>query len=130
MIIIEAIYVGLLVLSIGIIIIRFIKGLLGYFIIGFLKHLLGYYLGIQDYYCNYGDRCMKINEINRGQLKAKGDNIIKESLLEGIIFVILGLVIGLVINDEYLLLFLIGFKIHIISEMTGIHLYFCNYNCK
>jgi len=43
-IIIESIYVGLFVLSIGIIVIKFVNGIIGYYIIGFLKHLLGYYL--------------------------------------------------------------------------------------
>ena len=128
-IIIESIYVGLFVLSIGIIVIKFVNGIIGYYIIGFLKHFLGYYLGIQDYYCNYGNKCVEVNK-DRGKLKASNKKLLIESLLEGIVFMIMGIIIEIVVKNEYIILFLIGFIIHMISEWIGIHLYFCDYNCK
>ena len=77
--IIEALFVGFYTSLFGII--PIIGNIYIYlFIIGFLKHLLGYYIGLHNYYCN-NDK----NNIN--------GYIIKDSILEGICFIIIGNII-------------------------------------
>lgn len=91
------------------------------FTVGFIKHLISYLIGIQDYYC-------KIYKGNGYQ--SKPSNIIIECLLEGLFFIYIGLLLSKIIENIYLLFFLLGFSIHIISEVYGIHSLFLIYNCK
>jgi len=91
------------------------------FMVGFMKHLISYLMGIQDYYCKtYIDN----------NYQSKPLNIIFECLLEGLFFIYIGLLLSKLIDNRYLLLFLLGFFIHIISEFYGIHKLFLIYNCK
>jgi len=91
------------------------------FTVGFIKHLISYLIGIQDYYC-------KIYKGNSYQ--SKPSNIIIECLLEGLFFIYIGLLLSKIIENRYFLFFLLGFSIHIISEVYGIHSLFLIYNCK
>lgn len=91
------------------------------FTVGFIKHLISYFIGIQDYYCR----------IYKGDsYQSKPANIIIECLLEGLLFIYIGLLLSKIIENRYLLFFLLGFSIHIISEFYGIHSIFLMYNCK
>lgn len=91
------------------------------FIVGFIKHLISYLIGIQDYYC----------KIYKGDsYQSKPSNIIIECLFEGLFFIYIGLLLSKIIENRYLLFFLLGFSIHIISEFYGIHSLFLIYNCK
>ena len=78
------------------------------FITGFLKHLLGYILNIHTYYCNNGYACKKIltnNNNNNNNNNSVIKNVYKyisknniftllfESILEGIVFSLLGNII-------------------------------------
>ncbi len=87
------------------------------FIMGFFKHLFGYLLGLQNYYCS----CNIINKY-----------IILESLLEGLIFLLLSfiIIINVDFDNKFILIFLLVFITHIIAEMSGIHTYYCNSYCK
>jgi len=87
------------------------------FILGFFKHLLGYFLYIHSIYC-------KCNVIN--------NYILIESLLEGILFSFLAFIIlsNIYIDNKFILIFLLGFIIHIIAEIIGLHTFYCNKFCK
>ena len=87
------------------------------FIIGFFKHYLGYYLGLHDYYCN--------NNKNN-----KNNYIINDSILEGFYFIIIGNIIFKLFNyNKIISLFIIGFLMHIISDLINLHKFFKYYRC-
>jgi len=93
-----------------------------FFIIGFLKHLIGYYLQLHDYYC--------YNKKNKKAIINK--YIIKDSIYEGICFILIGNIIKKLFDLENMriVLFLVGFSFHIIAEFIGLHNYFLNNRCE
>jgi len=124
------------------------------FTTGFLKHLLGNILQIHDYYCNNGSACsfLQLRENQtESPIKYISQNttamLILECIIEGIIFVILYNMILYIFNQQLAkqgqqsthgtkqrnnmtIVFLIGFIMHVLSEKTGIHTYFCKTRCK
>ncbi len=125
------------------------------FTTGFLKHLLGNILQIHDYYCNHGSACsfLQLRENQtESPIKYISQNttamLIIECIIEGIIFVILYNMILYIFNQQLAkqsqqsankqsqtrnnmtIVFLIGFILHVLSEKTGIHTYFCKTRCK
>ena len=124
------------------------------FTTGFLKHLLGNIMQIHDYYCNNGSACLllQLRETqNTPPIKYISQNttamLILECIIEGIIFVILYNMILYIFNQQLAkqgqqfthgtkqrnnmtIVFLIGFIMHVLSEKTGIHTYFCKTKCK
>jgi hypothetical protein len=101
-----------------------------FFVLGFLKHFLGYYLNLQTEYCNQGVQCKK-NRLNFNlNLKAIQPSLLENSG-EGLAFVLMGLLFTNLfkIKNLFLIAFLIGFSLHIFSDLTGIHTYFCKYYC-
>ena len=105
-----------------------------FFILGFFKHFLGYFLNLQTIYCNEGQQCKKIhlhqNLILNSNVKAIQPSLL-ENTGEGIVFVIFGLILTQLFKIKNTLLnaFLIGFFLHIISDIVGLHTYFCKYFC-
>ena len=100
-------------------------------VVGFLKHLLGYYLYIHQYYCNYGDTCKKQHNSKKNYV-ATNYHIILDSLLESIMFLVLGSLLALILTNPkqiYIIFFFIGVLLHIIAEKVGIHALFCKTNC-
>jgi hypothetical protein len=91
------------------------------FVVGFLKHFLGYYLKIQDYYCA---TCVKGSKSHTTKQILFG-----ESILEGGVFIILGLLLKVFIENRTVLMFLLGFLLHMIAEFVGVHKYFCKNRC-
>jgi hypothetical protein len=91
------------------------------FVVGFLKHFLGYYLKIQDFYCA---TCVKGSKSYTTKQILLG-----ESILEGVVFIILGFLLGVFIKNRGVLMFLLGFLLHIFAEFTGVHKYFCKNRC-
>jgi len=91
------------------------------FVVGFLKHFLGYYLKIQDFYCA---TCVKGSKSYTTKQILLG-----ESILEGVVFIILGFLLGVFIENRGVLMFLLGFLLHMIAEFTGVHKYFCKNRC-
>ena len=91
------------------------------FIIGFLKHLIGYYSQLHNFYCSMVNKKSIINNY-----------IIKDSIYEGICFIIIGIIIIKLfnLNNMKIALFLIGFIFHIIAEFIGLHKYFLKYRCE
>jgi hypothetical protein len=94
------------------------------FIVGFMKHFFGYFLKIHDYYCQYGCGSNKKRSAKRNVIILAG-----ESILEGIVFIILGCLLSFFIKSKILLYFILGSVLHIISEKIGLHAYFCNERC-
>ncbi len=91
------------------------------FVVGFLKHFFGYYLKIQDYYCATCVKGSKSHVTTR--------NLIIESILEGGVFIILGLLLKVFIESRWILMFLLGFLLHMVAEFVGVHKYFCKNRC-
>lgn len=91
------------------------------FLIGFIKHFCSYYFGLQTYYCK--------KKLNLTYI-AISNNIIIESILEGLIFIYFGLLFTKIITNKYILIFILGFIIHIFAELYGIHNLFLKVNCK
>jgi hypothetical protein len=82
------------------------------FATGFVKHFLGWVSGIHAYYCKYSKK-------NEGKSVI---NIIIESIGEGFLFLFIGSLLG---GISYLNIFIIGFCLHILFDMTGLHKQFC-----
>ena len=118
------------------------------FTTGFLKHLLGNLLQTHDYYCNNGTACLQLREKQTKYItQNKTAMLIIECIIEGIIFVILYNMILYILNQQLAkqgqqsthgtkqrnnmtIVFLIGFIMHVLSEKTGVHTYFCKTRCK
>ncbi len=111
------------------------------FIVGFFKHYLGHYLHLHTYYCNNGYACKSIISSNLSSVTGKKSiisnlDIFTESFFEGIVFIFIGkfihnfLVTNFKINNQFLLFFLIGFSLHMLSEILHIHTFFCNNRCS
>lgn len=110
------------------------------FILGFLKHLSGDLLQIDTYYCNKGDACSNNKENNNKNNKkiriSDRSNIILliECIGEGIFFYLFGFLFYFIssyfINHKIITTFLIGFCLHILFEIVGIHSLFCKYRCS
>jgi hypothetical protein len=106
------------------------------FIVGFFKHYLGHYLNLHTYYCNNGYACKSnLSFVTDKRSIISNLDIFTESFFEGIVFIFIGrfihtfLVTYLKINNQFLLFFLIGFTLHMLSEILHIHTFFCNNRC-
>jgi hypothetical protein len=134
--IIEAVIVGIYTTIIYAIIRIFIMDLFGVgvgvgvgvlFLLGFLKHFLGYLLGLHSIYCKYGFAC-------GGNAKRVFDDgtFIIYSIFEGIYFVFLGGILfwwlGSIISP-YVIIYLVGFILHILFEIFGMHKKWCSMHC-
>ena len=100
------------------------------FIVGFFKHLFGYLLNLHTYYCNYGDACA--NSIYPRTSNITFLELFIESLLEGVTFMILGGILyrfSILRKNTIFTFFIIGFSLHIICELLGIHKQFCKKRC-
>ena len=102
-----------------------------FFVVGFFKHFFAYFIGIQTYYCNNGYSCDE-NE-NEKKTNTTHGEVFVESIFEGIAFIIFCLFFSQVAylrNNCVLLFFAVGFSLHIIFEIIGIHKYFCRVKCS
>jgi hypothetical protein len=128
----ESIFVGIYTLLVYLLIyaiIPFKNMQILFFTVGFLKHLLGYYLHLHNYYCNYGDACKSVY-LNSESKKAYENSIeylLMDSLLEGGLFLIISFFINESTPHTF---FLIGFLLHIIFEILGLHTKFCKEKCN
>jgi len=81
--IIEAVFIGLYTSFLSLLLFSKFNIYIYLFIIGFLKHLLGYYIGFHNYYCkNNGKNSVLISNI-----------IFKDSIYEGLCFIIIGIIV-------------------------------------
>jgi hypothetical protein len=114
--------------------------LIFFFLLGFTKHILGFLLGIHDKYCTQGIACVEKREKREGLYRASATNLVGESILEGLWFLILGAIFLSICEKwrgnyrkykENLLffVFVMGGFTHILAEVFGLHDYFCEKNC-
>ena len=119
---IESILVGCYSLSIYYLLyfikLRFLPMLV---LIGFLKHFIGYFL-LHDSYCKYGYAC---KGLYTGLKTQHILYIFFESIIEGIFFLLFGLILKYFIKSNIFIIFLIGFLLHIFGEWSGLHSHFC-----
>jgi len=95
------------------------------FAVGFVKHFLGFELSIHKVYCEYGNACSHLSNKYKNRVATNMKMIAEESMIEGASFVVLGYLLSLVTKDRLLMIFMVGFLIHIIAEITGVHKKFC-----
>ena len=133
-IIIESIFVGIYTLFVYFFLSFLIKKpILLFFALGFTKHFIGDFVQLHTFYCNYGYACSYYfgkNNILHRISERREVIILIESILEGIIFTILSLLVFLFFNKKWYWFFIIGFLIHLSFEKLGIHSLFCKYRCS
>ena len=100
------------------------------FLVGFCKHLFGYLLYFHTLYCNYGYACIKSNKPAQYKKSVYSNILLYESVMEGIVYVVLGITLGSFITNKYIIYFSIGFALHLISEILQLHNYFCIKLCS
>ena len=100
------------------------------FLTGFIKHVGGYYLNIHTYYCNHGDACMRTPSTwSTARSKNNPRQLIFESIIEGIAYVVGGFICSFLISNMYVSVFIVGIAMHILAELLGIHRFFCKNRC-
>jgi hypothetical protein len=124
----EAVLVGIYTCVVYLFFSLFIKNFyLMLLVVGFFKHFLGSIIGIHTWYCNNGEACLKT--LSQGKLySASTENLLRDSIIEGIVFLILGLIFRPIIGNIYLF-FVIGILLHILAEKFSIHKQFCINSC-
>jgi len=126
--IIESVFVGLYCIIIYLIIsVFFTNSYTQFLVTGFAKHYAGYYIGIHTWYCNNGYAC---NHKNKNKNKIALNNaLIKTSILEGLLFLLVGISIKNFIQNPIYIYFFIGVTLHITFELLNIHSYYCMNYC-
>ena len=137
-IIIESIFIAAYTITIYWFLYKFIldKNIL-FFVTGFLKHLLSCFLGFHTYYCQH-DNVSKKNISETNKIRQFSNKYIPkylqlwvESTIEGILFLLLGILFSKLINThKYTIIFMIGFSLHFLFEIYGFHDNFCIDQCK
>ena len=124
----EAVLVGIYTCIVYLFFSLFIKNFyLLLLVVGFFKHFLGSHLGIHTWYCNNGEAC--VNSLSQGKTySASTKNLMRDSFIEAIAFLILGLIFRPIIGNMYLF-FAIGIMLHILAEKLLIHKHFCVNYC-
>jgi hypothetical protein len=127
--IIESTFVGIYTSFIYFIFSLFIKNFyILLLVVGFFKHFLGSSLNIWSWYCNNGDAC--IHTLSQDQYYISNTlYLLRHSIYESLIFLLVGTILNLIFKKGVILFFIMGTLLHIISELMGIHKYFCKTNC-
>jgi hypothetical protein len=127
---IESVFVGIYVCFLYLLLSPFIKNFyLLLLVCGFFKHFLGSSFGLWTWYCNNGEACLKVLSQDQNY-NANTLYLIRESIYESIIFLIVGTILQKITKTESIYLFLlIGILLHIIAEKIGIHKSFCLNSC-
>ena len=97
------------------------------FVVGFVKHYLGNWLGIQDYYCNNGYSCKNQHP---SKYTVTHLALILESVAEGGLFLLLGIILMQIQKNMIVTYFLIGVLLHLSFEFSGAHRKICSHRCK
>ena len=127
--IIESIFVGIYTCFIYLLFSPFIKNFyLLLLVCGFFKHFLGSSFNIHKWYCNNGEACSKM--LSQDQYyDANTIYLIRASIYEAIIFLLIGTILQFIIPKRLYLFFIMGIVLHIGSEYIGIHKNFCKTTC-
>ncbi len=99
------------------------------FILGFIKQLFGY-LFLHKYYCIYGNACQNIGLVRPSTGSKCNPYIIIESIGEGLLYLLLGYIMIIYGKlNKWFAVFSIGFMLHLLFDISGIHQYYCNFIC-
>lgn len=121
---VESLFVGIYTYFIYLLLCPLFKNLnILLLVCGFIKHFFGYILGIWTMYC-------KICKGDLFKASISCSKLIGESILEGILFLIVGNILTKVINNKSLLFIVIGVVLHFLFELLGMHVYFCETKCN
>jgi len=127
--IIEAIFVGIYEVLLYFFFSLFIKNFyVLLLVVGFSKHFLGNILGLQTWYCNSGNACLKLLNPQQ-QYVANTLHLLRSSVGEAFAHLFLGLLLRNILTPEYVF-FAIGVILHILAENLDIHNNFCVTNCE
>jgi hypothetical protein len=96
-----------------------------FFVTGFIKHLLGYLLNIHSLYCKYGYACKQYTKTTA----IYSNYLVPESIGEGILYLLFGIILGKLILNKVVVVFIIGILLHLIFEILQIHRLFCKKRC-
>ena len=126
----ESLLVGIYACFIYLLFFPFVKNFyLLLLVCGFCKHLFSFFFDITTWYCNNGEACVSVLSQDQSY-EANSDNIIFESFIEALLFVLLGSILTNWVRNELLMIFLIGVILHITFESIGIHRLFCKTKCE
>lgn len=132
--IIESMLVGIYICLIYLFFSKFIKNFYILLLVcGFFKHFLGSTFGIWTWYCNNGEACLKIlnqDLAKQNKYEANIQYLIPESIYEGLTFLITGTLLSITFPKGIYLFLIMGILLHIISEISLIHKYFCKKTCE
>jgi len=96
-----------------------------FFVTGFIKHLLGYLLNIHSLYCKYGYACQQFTKTTA----IYSNYLVLESIGEGILYLLFGIILGKLIVNKVVVVFIIGVLLHLMFEILEIHRLFCKKRC-
>lgn len=122
----ESMFVGLYSCIIYVLIHNFVNNaFVLFFVTGFIKHLLGYLLNIHSLYCKYGYACKQYTKTTA----IYSNYLVPESIGEGILYLLFGIILGKLILNKVVVVFIIGFLLHLMFEILPIHRLFCKKRC-
>ena len=121
MLVAESVFVGIYCLLLYLIIVP--VNYYTWFVLGFIKHYLSYQVGIQDEYCRHSYACGLRN------VHASDRYLILDSLLEGVVFMIIGIIVNNT-DDKLVSVATLGMTTHLLFEFIGAHHYFCQTRCS
>jgi hypothetical protein len=127
--IIESILVGIYTCVIYLLFSPFIKNFYVLLLVcGFFKHFLGSSFSLHSWYCNNGEACLKVLSQDQ-KYEANTLYLIRESIYEAFIFLIVGTLLHLLVTNKIYLFLIIGSTLHIWGEHFSIHKSFCKRSC-
>lgn len=128
--IIEALLVGIYTSFIYFLFSPFIKNFyLLLLVCGFFKHFLGSSFGLWSWYCNNGEACLRTLSQDQ-QYESNTLYLIRESIYESFLFLIVGTLLHLLVQNRVYLFLIMGIILHIWGEYSGVHKSFCKKTCK
>ena len=127
--IIESVLVGIYACFMYLLFSPFIKNFYVLLLVcGFFKHFLGSSVGLHSWYCNNGEACLKVLSQDQ-KYEANTLYLIRESIYEGLIFLIVGTLLNLLVTNKIYLFMIMGMILHIMGEYFNVHKFFCKRTC-
>lgn len=127
--IIEALLIGIYTCVIYLLFSPFIKNFyLLLLVCGFFKHFLGSSFGLWTWYCNNGEACLKTLSQDQ-KYESNTLFLIRESIYEAILFLLVGSLLHLLVQNRICLFLFMGIMLHLWGERSGLHKRFCIRTC-
>jgi hypothetical protein len=127
--IIEALLVGIYTCVIYLLFSPFITNFYMLLLVcGFFKHFLGSSFGLWTWYCNNGEACLKTLSQDQNY-ESNTLFLIRESIYEAILFLLVGSLLHLLVQNKIYLFLFMGIILHLWGEHIGLHKRFCIRTC-